>query len=192
MKLNSKDALVIVDVQNDFCPGGTLAVSSGDEVARTMTRTADAFHGQGGRVFVTQDWHPTGHSSFLESGGPWPAHCVQGSYGAELHPDLNLPDGYITVKKGSDPDIDAYSGFLDSDLEEQLTSAGVTRIFVGGLATDYCVLNTVLDARQIGFETYLLSDGIGSVDVNKGDGERAITRMLAAGATSISVSEVID
>ncbi|MBT3943148.1 MAG: isochorismatase family protein [Chloroflexi bacterium] len=191
MKLTDKDALVIVDVQNDFCPGGTLAVPTGDDVARTMTRTAAAFSEQGGRVFATQDWHPVAHSSFAESGGPWPPHCVQGSRGAELHPDLHLPDGHVNIKKGSDPEVDAYSGFLDSDLEAQLKGADVTRVFVGGLATDYCVLNTVLDARRIGFETYLLTDGIGAVDVQDGDGDRAIARMIDAGAKSVTVAEVV-
>lgn len=192
MNLTDKDALVIVDVQNDFCPGGSLAVSTGDDVARTMTRTATAFSEQGARVFATQDWHPAGHTSFAESGGPWPPHCVQGSHGAELHPDLLLPDGYVNIKKGSDPEVDAYSGFLDSDLEERLKSAGVTRVFVGGLATDYCVLNTVLDARRIGFETFLLTDGIGAVNVEEGDGDRAIAQMVGAGAVPISVSEAVD
>ncbi len=191
MNLNAQDALVIVDVQNDFCPGGSLAVATGDEVARTMTRAAAAFSQQGARVYATQDWHPAGHSSFLESGGPWPPHCVQGSLGAELHSDLRLPDGHEIIKKGRDPAVDAYSGFLDSDLEAQLKSAGITRVFVGGLATDYCVLNTVLDARQIGFETYLLSDAIGAVDVEPGDGERAIAQMVDAGAISITVDDAV-
>ncbi len=191
MNLNAQDALVIVDVQNDFCPGGSLAVATGADVARTMTRAAAAFSQQGARVYATQDWHPAGHSSFLESGGPWPPHCVQGSLGAELHPDLRLPDGHEIIKKGSDPAVDAYSGFLDSDLEAQLKAAGITRLFVGGLATDYCVLNTVLDARRIGFETYLLSDAIGAVDVEPGDGERAIAQMVDAGAISITVDDAV-
>ncbi len=191
MNLTGEDALVIVDVQNDFCPGGALAVATGEEVARTMTRVAAAFSERGGLVYATQDWHPAGHSSFAESGGPWPPHCVQGSRGAQLHPDLHLPGGYVNVKKGSDPEVDAYSGFLDSDLEGQLKAAGVTRVFVGGLATDYCVLHTVLDARRIGFETYLLTDAIGAVDVEAGDGERAIEQMVGAGATATTVEEVI-
>jgi len=191
MNLNAQDALVIVDVQNDFCPGGSLAVATGADVARTMTRAAAAFSQQGARVYATQDWHPAGHSSFLESGGLWPPHCVQGSLGAELHPDLRLPDGHEIIKKGSDPAVDAYSGFLDSDLEAQLKAAGITRLFVGGLATDYCVLNTVLDARRIGFETYLLSDAIGAVDVKPGDGDRAIARMVDAGAISITVDDAV-
>lgn len=189
MRLSDQDALVIVDIQNDFCPGGALPVATGTEVARTMTAAAAAFSEQGARVYATQDWHPPGHSSFIESGGPWPPHCVQGSHGAEFHPELRLPDGHEVIKKGSDPAVDAYSGFLDSDLEERLTAAGVRRVFVGGLATDYCVLNTVLDACRIGFESYLLTDAIGAVDVETGDGERAIARMVAAGAKTITTPE---
>ncbi len=191
MRISDQDALVIVDVQNDFCPGGALPVATGAEVARTMTRAAAAFSEQGARVYATQDWHPEGHSSFIESGGPWPSHCVQGSRGAEFHPELRLPGGHEVIKKGSDPAVDAYSGFLDSDLEERLTVAGVRRVFVGGLATDYCVLNTVLDACRIGFESYLLTDAIGAVDVETGDGERAIARMVAAGASRIELAAVI-
>ena len=191
MNLTAQDALVIVDVQNDFCLGGALAVATGDEVARTMTRAALAFSQQGARVYATQDWHPAGHSSFKESGGPWPPHCVQGSHGAEFHPELNLPPDHEIIKKGKDPAVDAYSGFLDSNLEERLKAAGVTRVFVGGLATDYCVLNTVLDARRIGFETYLLSDAIGAVDVHSGDGERAIEEMVGAGAKAITLDDVV-
>ena len=190
MNLTANDALVIVDVQNDFCPGGVLAVATGEDVARTMTRVAAAFSNQGARVYATQDWHPDGHSSFMEQGGPWPPHCVQASHGAELHADLHLPDGWVNIKKGSNPAVDAYSGFIDSDLEAQLKAAEVKRVFVGGLATDYCVLNTVLDARRIGFETYLLEDGIGAVDVEPGDGERAIEQMADVGAKRITVGEI--
>ena len=188
MKLSESDALIVVDVQNDFCPGGSLAVPTGERVASTLTDAAARFSQVGARVVATQDWHPPGHSSFSEQGGPWPPHCVQGSRGAEFHPNLRLPDGYIGVKKGGDPEVDAYSGFLDSDLEEQLRRAGVERVFVGGLATDYCVLNTVLDALARGFETYLLTDAIGAVDVEPGDGLRAIERMVEAGAAATTVT----
>jgi len=166
-------------------------VATGDEVARTMTRVALAFNQQGARVYATQDWHPAGHSSFQESGGPWPPHCVQGSQGAEFHPELNLPFDHEIIKKGNDLSVDAYSGFLDSNLEERLKAAGVTRVFVGGLATDYCVLNTVLDACRIGFETYLVSDAIGAVDVHLGDGERAIEAMVGAGAKTITLDDTV-
>ena len=191
VNLTTQDALVIVDVQNDFCPGGSLAVATGAEVARTMTRVAYVFSEQGARVYATQDWHPVGHSSFKESGGTWPPHCVQGSQGAEFHPELNLPDGHEIIKKGNDPSVDAYSGFLDSNLEERLNAADVTRVFVGGLATDYCVLNTVLDACRIGFETYLVSDAIGAVNVRSGDGERAIEEMIGAGAKAIRFDDEV-
>ena len=191
MRLSQRDALVIVDVQNDFCPGGSLGVPTGDQVAATMTRAAREFSEKGARVFATQDWHPPGHSSFAEQGGPWPPHCVQGSVGAELHPSLHLPPGTPVIQKGKDPKVDAYSGFLDSDLEEQLRRAGVERLFVGGLATDYCVVNTVMDALQRGFETHLLTDAIGAVDVSPGDGERAIERMRAGGAGITTAQEVL-
>ena len=192
MQLSDQDALVIVDVQNDFCPGGSLAVATGAEVARTMSRAAATFDERGARVYVTQDWHPEGHSSFVESGGPWPPHCVQGSHGAEFHPELHLPAGHEVIQKGSDPAVDAYSGFLDSDLEDRLKTAGVKRVFVGGLATDYCVLNTVLDARRLGFETYLLTDAIGAVEMVPGDGERAIARMVEAGAIPVETAAVVE
>ncbi|MEX2598625.1 MAG: isochorismatase family protein, partial [Dehalococcoidia bacterium] len=153
MELNQRDALIVVDVQNDFCPGGALATPSGDTVAHTLTHVAARFAEHGTGVYATQDWHPPGHSSFKEQGGPWPPHCVQDTPGADFHPDLKLPKNASIIRKGSHPDKDAYSGFIDSDLEQQLRSAGVGRVFVGGLATDYCVLHTVLDAREKGFET---------------------------------------
>jgi nicotinamidase/pyrazinamidase len=191
MNITGYDALIIVDVQNDFCPGGSLAVPEGDKVAGVLSRMAKAFQAKGSPVFATQDWHTPGHSSFKESGGPWPAHCVQGTRGAEFHPDLRLPADTVVVKKGSDPKVDAYSGFLDSDLEQQLRDKGVERVFVGGLATDYCVLNTVLDALKKGFETHLLVDATAAVDVNSGDGQRAIEKMRDAGAKVLNAKELL-
>lgn len=191
MRLTERDALIIVDVQNDFCPGGSLAVPGGDQVATTLTHVAGEFRKRGARVFATQDWHPAGHSSFEEEGGPWPPHCVQGTKGAEFHPNLCLPEGTVVIRKGSYPKVDAYSGFLDSDLEEQLKRAEARRVFVGGLATDYCVLHTVLDALKRGFETYLLTDAIGAVNVNPRDGERAVRQMRDNGARIATVGEVV-
>ena len=182
MPITRRDSLDFVDVQNDFCPGGSLAVPKGDKVANVLSRLARAFRNRGAFVVATQDWHPPGHSSFKESGGPWPAHCVQGTHGADFNLSLRLPPNTIIVKKGSNPKVDAYSGFLDSDLEQQLRGKGVERVFVGGLATDYCVLNTVLDALKKGFETHLLLDAIAAVDVKPGDSQRAISAMRAAGA----------
>ena len=158
--------------------------------ANSMTAVADLFRRRHGRVFATQDWHPEGHSSFKEQGGPWPPHCVIGSHGAQLHENLHLPIGTSIVRKGSDPKVDAYSGFLDSTLEEQLRRVNVGRLFVGGLATDYCVLNTVLDAVTLGFETFLIIDAIAAVNVQEGDGAAAIEKMVTAGAKTITVSEL--
>ena len=191
MDLGEGDALIIVDVQNDFCPGGALPVPTGMDVASTMSMVANTFQARGGRVYATQDWHPAGHSSFEAQGGPWPVHCVQDTPGADLHPAMVLPAGVTIVRKGTSPDKDAYSGFIDSDLEAQLKEAGVTRVFVGGLATDYCVLNTVLDAMSDGFETHVLSDAIGAVDVQPGDGDRAIEKMGGAGARFMTTMELL-
>ena len=192
MKLTKEDALIVVDVQNDFCPGGALAVPGGDRVAAALTRVAKAFHEQGARVFATRDWHPPNHSSFKAQGGPWPAHCVQGTEGAEFHRNLRLPEDTVIIHKGSDPAVDAYSGFLDSALDERLKQAGVRRVFVGGLATDYCVLHTVLDALKNGYETCLLTDAIGAVNVSPGDGDRAIRRMRENGAKVTTAAEVLE
>ena len=190
MELTKTDALIVVDVQNDFCPGGALPVPTGAEVARTLTAVAAAFAARGALVFATQDWHPAGHASFKPQGGPWPDHCVQGTPGAEPHPEFRLPAGTVIVHKGASPDKDAYSGFVDSDLEERLRAAGVTRLFVGGLATDYCVLNTVVDALACGFETVVLVDAIGAVEVAPGDGLRALHLMIGSGAQGLTTDEL--
>jgi nicotinamidase/pyrazinamidase len=191
MDLTEHDALIVIDVQNDFCPGGALAVSTGAVVAAAMTKAAAAFASRGAKVYATRDWHPAGHASFAEQGGPWPPHCVQGTRGAEPHPDLALPDGTAVILKGASIETDAYSGFVDSDLEARLKAAGVTRLFVGGLATDYCVLNTVVDALDLGFETLVLTDAIGAVDAEPNDGLRALHLMEASGAHLSTVAEVL-
>ncbi len=191
MELSERDALIVVDVQNDFCPGGALPVATGMDVASTMSMAANTFQARGARVYATQDWHPPGHSSFEAQGGPWPPHCVQDTDGADFHPAMVLPGGVTVVRKGTSPGQDAYSGFIDSDLEAQLRAAGVTRLFVGGLATDYCVLHTVLDAVSKGFETYVVSDAIGAVDVEPGDGDRAVGRMSDAGARFATSMELL-
>ena len=157
-------------MQNDFCPGGSLEVEGGDQVATTLSGLATHFRIKGARIFATQDWHPDNHSSFKDQGGPWPPHCVRGTKGAEFHENLRLPIGTSTVRKGASPEVDAYSGFLDSNLEEQLRRAEIKRLFVAGLATDYCVLNTVLDARKLEFEVYLVEDAIAAVNVEPEDG----------------------
>ena len=169
------NALLIVDFQNDFCPGGALAVTGGDEIAEPINDLMRRFD----LVVATRDWHPPDHGSF----STWPVHCVQGTPGAELHPALARERIDSVVDKGQDPDSDGYSAFEGTGLEAFLREHGVDQVFVAGLATDYCVKNSVLDARRAGFEVVVVEDAIRAVDVNPGDGERAIAEMRAAGAS---------
>lgn len=178
------DALLVVDVQRDFLPGGALAVPGGDDVVAPLAAWARRFAAAGRPVFVTGDRHPGDHCSFVAQGGTWPPHCVAGSPGAEFAPGLDLPAGASVIAKATRRDADAYSGFAGTDLDAQLRALGVRRLFVGGLATDYCVVNTVLDALRLGYRVVLLLDCIRAVDVAAGDGERAIAAMLAAGAVA--------
>ncbi len=191
MRITNLDALIVVDVQNDFCPGGSLGVRGGDAVARKMGETARMFAERGGKVFATQDWHPAGHLSFAAQGGQWPDHCVQGSHGAEFHAELELPEGAHVIKKGASLDKDAYSGFIDSDLDAQLKASGITRVYVGGLTTDYCVVNTVVDALANGYETYVLTDAVAAVNVEPGDGDRALHLMELNGAVLTTTEEAL-
>ena len=184
------DALIVVDVQKDFLPGGSLAVPHGDEVVPVLNRYMEIFSSRGLPVFATRDWHPPEHCSFTEQGGPWPPHCVAGSEGAAFADGLRLPAETVVVSKATAPDKDAYSGFQDTGLAQRLREAGVRRVFVGGLATDYCVLNTVRDALAEGFEVVLLEDAIRAVDVQPGDGERAVKEMLDAGAVPARIDAV--
>jgi len=182
IRIGPGDALLIVDVQNDFLPGGSLAVPDGDAVIAPLNHAIELFRHAGLPVFATRDWHPPDHCSFQARGGPWPPHCVAGSDGAAFAPDLQLPDDVTVISKATRPDKDAYSGFEDTDLAERLRAAGIRRLFVGGLATDYCVLNTVRDALQAGFEVVVLEDAIRAVDVQPDDGARAIAEMKKRGA----------
>lgn len=178
------DALLIVDVQNDFLPGGALAVAEGDVVAEVMNRYIELFDERQLPIYATRDWHPADHCSFQAQGGPWPPHCVANSRGAEFANPLKLPDQgrYVIISKGTSADRDAYSGFAGTDLADRLRRAGVSRVYVGGLATDYCVLNTVRDALAQGFAVLLLEDAIRAVNVQPGDGAQAIAAMQACGA----------
>jgi len=184
-RLRPGDALIVVDVQKDFLPGGSLPVRAGDEVVPVLNRYVADFVRAELPVFATRDWHPPGHCSFRERGGPWPPHCVQGTPGAAFVPDLTLPPSAVVVSKGTSPERDAYSGFEGTDLERRLREAGVRRLFVGGLATDYCVLNTVKDALVRGFPTLLLVDAVRAVDVRPGDGRRAEEEMVGLGAVPL-------
>src|SRR5215467_911723 len=184
----SKDALIVVDVQNDFCPGGALAVKDGDQVIPALNRHIDKLTKAGSPIFATRDWHPAKTSHFNTSGGPWPPHCIQGSKGSQFHPDLKLPPHTVIVSAGMGSDEDGYSGFLGIDdsgvkLSELLRLRGIERICVGGLATDYCVKHTVLDGLKEGFEVVLLEDATRGVNLQPGDSERAVEEMIRAGAT---------
>lgn len=190
LTLQSGDALVIVDVQLDFLPGGRLAVPHGDEVVAVLNGYIAVFRQAGLPIVATRDWHPPDHCSFQAQGGPWPSHCVAGSQGAGFATLLELPCEAIIVSKATLPDKDAYSGFEGTELDALLRKAGVARLFVGGLATDYCVLNTVRDALKHGYRTVLLLDAIRAVDVHAGNGERAITEMLQGGASAATLKQI--
>ena len=171
------DALIVVDVQNDFCPGGALAVERGDEVVDVLNAMA-ADHQV---IVATRDWHPPDHHSFEAQGGPWPVHCVAESQGAELHPRLDRDTFDLVVDAGASREAPGFDKFEDTDLERFLHERGVDRVHVGGLALDYCVKHTALGARKRGFETVLHLGATRAVDVEPGDGERAIAELREAG-----------
>ncbi|HEX5705852.1 MAG TPA: nicotinamidase [Pyrinomonadaceae bacterium] len=175
-------ALIVVDVQNDFCPGGALGVAQGDEVVAPLNRLIKDFLARGDLVFKSRDWHPPNTKHFAEHGGTWPVHCVQGTRGAEFHPDLVEDPRVEIISKGLG-DEDCYSAFDGTDLMERLRAADVKEVWVGGLATDYCVKETVLDSLHGGFRTVALEDAMRAVNLQPGDDTRALEEMRAAGAT---------
>jgi nicotinamidase/pyrazinamidase len=179
------DGLLLIDVQNDFIAGGALAVPGGEGVVPILNRWVAEFEDAGFPVIYTRDWHPPDHCSFVEQGGPWPAHCVQETKGADFVADLDMRDDAVIVSKAMDPDREEYSDFADGTLAEILREIGVSRLFVGGLATDYCVRATVLDALAEGFAVSLIADGVRAIDVEPGDGARALAQMEEAGARII-------
>jgi nicotinamidase/pyrazinamidase len=190
-----RDALLIVDVQNDFCPGGALAVPDGGRVVPVLNRYAERFARAGAPVVASRDWHPERTRHFRAWGGAWPPHCVQGTAGAAFHPELELPPSTVVASKGMDPESDAYSAFEATTadgrpLDALLLERGVSRLFVGGLATDYCVKATVLEARRRGFDVVVLEDAVRAVDVSPGDGARALDEMRAAGARVVPGARV--
>ena len=184
------DALLIEDVQNDFLHGGSLAVPRGDEVVPVLNRYLQIFTTQNLPVYAARDWHPERHCSFRAQGGPWPPHCVAGTRGAEFAAALRLPPSAVIVSKATTAEQEAYSSFQGTDLDQQLRAANIRRLFIGGLATDYCVLNTVKDGITLGFEVLLLADAIRAVDVKPGDGARAQAEMQQLGARAIRCEEL--
>ena len=190
--LHPGDALIIVDVQNDFLPGGSLAVPQGDEVVAPLNALIARCTTHHLPVVATRDWHPPEHCSFRDRGGPWPPHCIAGTPGAAFAPPLALPASTTVVSKAVTTELDAYSGFGGTDLHNRLQAAGVRRLLVGGLATDYCVLNTVRDGLAHGYDVVLLTDSIRAVDVTPGDGQRAIDDMTRLGAHAIASAAIGD
>jgi nicotinamidase/pyrazinamidase len=181
------DALLIIDFQNDFTPGGALAVNGGDEIAEPIRRLAEHVD----VVVATRDWHPPDHASFVPQGGPWPVHCVQGTRGAELHPAMEGIKIDAVVDVGRERDDEGYSGFEGSNLARILRERDVDRVFVCGLATDYCVRASVIDACREGFEVMVAEDAVRAVEVATGDGERALADMRAAGARTVSTEDLL-
>jgi len=190
IRLDSTCALVIVDVQNDFCPGGALPVRDGDAVVAPLNRCAALFARAGALVIATRDWHPPNHCSFRKQGGPWPVHCVRGTPGAAFHPALRLPAGTVVLSKAEGPKVESYSFFGEPGLEQPLVERGIRRIFIGGLATDYCVKWTALDAVRRGFEVLVLADAIRGVDAQPDDSARAVEEMKAAGVKLVTAIEL--
>ena len=189
--MQGSDALIIIDVQNDFCPGGALPVTDGDLVVSVLNQYIKKFVGEKLPILATRDWHPEKTTHFKAYGGLWPPHCIQGTWGAEFRADLALPKDTVVVSGGMAPDEDGYSGFdgkdqKGTDLASLLRASGVKRIFIGGLATDFCVKHSVLDGLKHGFQVVLLEDAVRGVNLKPDDSERAIEEMVRAGAQKVT------
>jgi nicotinamidase/pyrazinamidase len=180
------DALIAVDVQNDFLPGGSLAVPDGDAVIAPLNAWLDAFAAQGCLTVASRDWHPPDHCSFTARGGPWPVHCVAGSRGAGFAPGLRLPPRTLVLDKAVSKEAEAYSAFTGTALAARLAAAGVRRLWIGGLATDYCVHATARDALGAGLEVVVLTDAVRGVDLRPGDAARALASLATEGATLLA------
>lgn len=186
------DALLVVDVQNDFMPGGALGIRHGDEILPLINRLIDRWSATGLPVLLTRDWHPADHCSFAAQGGPWPVHCVAGTPGARFAADLHVPAQAQVVSKATRRDEEAYSAFHGTGLADDLRRQSIRRVFIAGLATDYCVRASTTDARRDGFEVVVLTDAVRAVELTPGDGDRALAQMNAAGAGQTTTTELID
>ncbi len=184
--INDSDVLVIADPQNDFMPGGSLAVPNGTEIFAGLNPLTHRFS----HVIASQDWHPPGHMSFTERDGPWPPHCVQGTAGAELHPELDQSNIGMIVRKAYHADSEQYSAFDEFDLGRMLIGRGTTRVFIAGVATEYCVHDTAMKALDGGLDVVILLDCIRPIDVLAGDGERALEALRGSGAVTVGSSEI--
>ncbi|MBI4409716.1 MAG: bifunctional nicotinamidase/pyrazinamidase [Gemmatimonadetes bacterium] len=191
----TQSALLVVDVQNDFCPGGALAVPEGDRVVPVLNDYIARFREAGVPVYASRDWHPRETRHFKAWGGKWPPHCIQDTRGAQFHAELRLPKDAVIVSKGMDPEQDAYSAFQAQDangaaLEQSLRQRGVQRLYVGGLATDYCVRASTLDALKQGFQAVLLLDAVKGIDLEPGDIARSIDEMVRSGARTATLASI--
>lgn len=190
LALRAGDTLLLVDLQRDFLPGGSLPVPQGDAALLSACRALERFTRAGRPVAASRDWHPPNHCSFRHRGGPWPVHAVAGSPGADFGPGLELPGDACIVSKATQAAAEAYSAFDGTDLQRQLDAVGTHRLFVAGLATDWCVRATVLDACALGYEVVVLGDAVAPVEAHPGDGARALAEMVAAGARLAETSEL--
>lgn len=193
--MKKRSALFVVDVQNDFCPDGALQVKEGDRIVPVLNRYIALFKAANLPVYFTRDWHPEKTVHFTGYGGRWPPHCVQGTKGAEFHPDLSIPEKANIISKGDDPDEDSYSAFDGHDgagrgVAELLAGEGIGRIYIGGLATDYCVRQTALDGLRQGFQVTVLLDAVKGVDLMPGDSEKALVEIMEKGASTVTIGEI--
>ena len=189
----SSSLLLIIDVQNDFCPGGTLAVTGGDEVIEPLNKLSRFFELKGGKCAATQDWHPEGHVSY----SVWPNHCLKGSKGAEFHPSLELDQINLILRKGFRKDLDSYSAFYENDkitptgLDSYVKSLSIDTVYIGGLATDYCVYYSALDAVKLRLKTYVINDAVRGVDIPEGNTVKAINEMKKQGIVFIESGDLL-
>ena len=194
--MKPKKALLIVDVQNDFCPAGALAVPQGDSIVPVINKYIRYFTGKKLPILATRDWHPVKTVHFKDFGGVWPVHCIQNTPGAAFHPDLKLPKDAILLYKGMDPQGDSYSSFFAQDLSGQyllnlLQRMGISEIYICGLATDYCVKFTALDALKYKFKVRVLIDAIKGVNLKPDDSEKALNKIIKMGAKKTKLADLI-
>lgn len=184
-------ALIVVDMQNDFLPGGSLEVPNSDTIIPIINEYIEFFEKHQSLIVFTRDWHPENHISFKENGGIWPRHCIQNTKGAEIHSEIYIPKESLIISKAFEPTIEAYSGFQNTNLHEELQRRNIKNLYICGVATDYCVLNTVIDALEKGYKVYLLVDAIKGVDIKPNDSEEAIKKMISKGAELLVFDELL-
>lgn len=191
VSLAKQDALLIVDVQNDFVNGGALAVDGAGEIIPVLNSYIEIFKKHSLPIFLSRDWHPPDHCSFQEYGGEWPPHCVAGTHGADFATDLLLPANVQVISKATSADREEYSDFDSPDMQKALESYGVKRLFVGGLATEFCVFYTVRDALKYGYHTFVLADGVRAINLSADDGARAMAEMVSLGAEQVVLAGIV-